>query len=321
MGTFWLWTSFSAGILLLLAIELIFEARRSGPVRLAEAAIWSALWVLLSVLFGAFLWSSHGSGPGIEFFTGYIVEKSLSLDNLLVFVILFRQFSVPPASQQRVLLWGVLGALLMRGLLIAAGAALLTKFHWMLQLFGAFLLVAGIHLFLQRGPAPPAARNPVLRLARRIFPITESFHGRKFFFRRDSRLFATPLLLVLVAIETADLLFAADSVPAVFGVTRDPFLVFSSNACAVLGLRSLYFLLSGILPRLRYLSAGLSCVLLFIGARMIAAPWFAIPVTLSLVVIAAILSLTIALSLAAGPASAAPSAAPISNPGSGDPRP
>jgi tellurite resistance protein TerC len=301
VGTFWLWTIFSAGILLLLAFELILEARRAGPVLLREAAFWSFFWVAISLAFGAFLWSRHGSTTGLEFFTGYIVEKSLSLDNLFIFVILFRQFSVPAESEQHVLLWGVLGALLMRAALIATGAALVAEFHWTLQIFGVFLLAASVHMLLRKGPAPSPSRNPILRLARRIFPISESFHGRHFFVRGDEGLSATPLLLVLIAVETADLVFAFDSVPAVFGITHDPFIVFSSNACAVLGLRSLYFLLAGILPRLRYLSSGLSFILLFIGARMTAAPWLAIPTHISLIVIAVILTITIIASLYGSP--------------------
>jgi tellurite resistance protein TerC len=274
VGTFWLWTIFSAGILLLLAFELILEARRTGAVLLHEAASWSFFWVAISLAFGAFLWSRHGSAT-----------------------ILFRQFSVPAESEQHVLLWGVLGALLMRAALIAAGAALVAEFRWTLQIFGVFLLAAGVHMLLQNGPALSPSRNPLLRLARRIFPISESFHGKHFFVRGDKGLSATPLLLVLIAIETADLVFAFDSVPAVFGITHDPFIVFSSNACAVLGLRSLYFLLAGILPRLRYLSSGLSFVLLFVGARMTAAPWLAIPTHISLIVIAVIFTITIIASL------------------------
>jgi tellurite resistance protein TerC len=305
VATLWLWTIFSAGILLLLAFELILEARRPVSVPLREAALWSFFWVFISLAFGAFLWWKNGSGSGLEFFTGYIVEKSLSLDNLFIFVILFRQFSVPAESQRHVLLWGVVGALLMRAALIGAGAALVAEFHWTLQIFGVFLLAAGVHMLLQKNPAPSPAHNPMLRLARRLFPVSESFHGKRFFVRGDKGLSATPLLLVLIAVETADLVFAVDSIPAVFGITHDPFIVFSSNACAVLGLRSLYFLLAGILPRLRYLTSGLSFVLLFIGVRMISLPWLTIPTHNSLIVIAVILTLTIIASLYGSPRSSA----------------
>lgn len=297
MAHFWLWAGFSLALLLLLAVEFAREERSPHEVSLREAAVWSTLWISLSLSFNLFLWHDLGSGPALEFFTGYLIEKSLSLDNLFVILLLFRYFAVEPRFQQRVLLWGVLGALLMRGAMIAAGAALIHRFEWMLEVFGAFLLFAGFHMLRQKSAGPHPERNPLLRLARRVLPITSDYHGKRFFVLEAGARMATPLLLVLIAVEAADLIFALDSIPAIFGITRDPFIVFSSNACALLGLRSLYFLLAGLLPRLRYLVTGLACVLMFIGAKMLVARWLAIATPVSLVVVAVILAVTLAASL------------------------
>jgi tellurite resistance protein TerC len=292
-----LWAGFSLAILVLLAIEFAREERSPHEVSLREAALWSSLWISLSLIFNLFLWRAYGSGPAVEFFTGYLIEKSLSLDNLFVILLLFRYFAVETRYQKRVLLWGVLGALLLRAAMIAAGAALIQRFEWMLEVFGGFLLIAGFHMLLQKSHGPHPERNPALRLARRLLPVTSEYHGEHFFVREAGAWMATPLLLVLIAVEGADLIFALDSIPAIFGITRDPFIVFSSNACALLGLRSLYFLLAGLLPRLRYLVTGLACVLMFIGGKMLVARWLAISTPVSLAVVAGLLAITLAASL------------------------
>lgn len=292
-----LWGCFSTAILLLLAMEFARGERSPHEVSLREAALWSGFWIGLSLIFNLFLWRASGSGPALDFLAAYLIEKSLSLDNLLVILLLFRYFAVEARYQQRVLLWGVLGALLLRAAMIAVGAALLHRFEWMLEVFGAFLLFTGFHMLLRKSAAPHPERNPLLRLVRGLLPVTCEYRGRRFFVREAGTWMATPLLLVLIAIEVADLLFAADSIPAILGITRNPFIVFTSNACAVLGLRSLYFLLAGLLPRLSYLSAGLACVLMFIGAKMLVARWLAIGTLVSLAVVAAILAITLAASL------------------------
>ena len=293
-----LWLGFFAGILLLLGMDLGLSGRRGRDVSFGEAAAWSAIWVAASLGFNLFLWLRYGAAPALEFFTGYLIEKSLSLDNLLLFVLLFRYFAVEPRYQHRVLYWGVFGALAMRGGMIGAGVLLIERFHWMFELLGAFLVFAGLRmLFRKSGEAHPE-QNSVFRWARKFLPFTESYEGSRFFVRAQGVWRATPLLLVLLGVEAFDLIFALDSIPAVLGITRDPFIVFSSNACAVLGLRSLYFLLAGALPRFRYLGTGISLILLFIGVKMLGARWMPISTPISLLVVAAIVAGSIGASLA-----------------------
>jgi tellurite resistance protein TerC len=292
------WVLFNLAVLLLLAMDLGLFHRRARAVSLGEAAAWSAFWIAASVGFGAWLWRHYGPTPGLEFFTGYVIEKSLSLDNLFVFALLFRYFVVEPRHQYRVLYWGILGALMMRAALIGAGVALVRQFHWVLYFFGAFLVFAGIRMLRQKDHFH-LEENRVLRWARKYLPLTDGYVGQRFFVRREGLWLATPLLLVLLVMETADLTFALDSIPAVFSITRDPFIVYTSNVCAILGLRALYFLLAGVVMRLRYLDTGLSLLLLFVGGKMLVEPWMKIPTHVALVVVAIVLAASILLSLAA----------------------
>jgi tellurite resistance protein TerC len=291
------WMTFIAVILVMLALDLGVFHRHSHKVTFREAAIWSAVWIGLAMAFNGLLYWWEGPKPALEFFTGYLVEKSLSVDNIFVFVLLFTYFRVPEQYQHRVLFWGVVGALVMRAVLIAVGAALLSKFHWVLYLFGAFLVLTAVKLLWLKGREFDPRDNPVLRLFRRFHPVTEEYHGERFFMVRDGVRYATPLFLVLLMVETTDLIFAVDSIPAVFGITRDPFIVFTSNVFAILGLRSLYFLLAGVIDRFHHLQTGLAFVLAFIGVKMLLADVYKVPVGVSLGVIAAVLGASVVLSL------------------------
>lgn len=293
----WLWISFVAFILVMLALDLGVFHRHAHAVSLREAAIWSAVWIGLALLFNAVLFLWQGTGVALEFFTAYLIEKSLSVDNIFIFVVIFSAFGVPAAYQHRVLFWGILGALVMRGMLIALGLTLLSLFEWVLYLFGAFLIFTGIRLAFRREQTVDPDRNPLVRLARRFLPVTQDYDGSRFFLRQYGRLMATPLLLVLLLIESSDLLFALDSIPAVLAITVDPFIVYTSNVFAILGLRALYFLLAGSVQRFRYLNIGLAAILAFVGAKMLLHDLVHMPVGFSLSGIAAILLVTIAASL------------------------
>ncbi len=303
----WHWLGFIVFVVAFIALDLGAFHRRPRAVKIPEAAAWSAAWFGLAVLFAAGLWRGRGRDVAEQFFTGYVIELSLSLDNLLVIALIFAAFQVPREYQHRVLIWGILGALAMRGAMIAGGAALIQRFEWVLYCFGAFLVFAGVKMVLEKKDAVDPEKNLVLRLARKLFPVTPGFDGQHFFSRLNGRLALTPLALVLLVVETSDLLFAVDSVPAVFSVTRQAFIVFTSNVFAVLGLRSLYFLLAGALGYFRYLKIGLSVVLVFIGVKMLLDPhespprWFQVevPTGVSLLTVAAILALAIALSVTA----------------------
>jgi tellurite resistance protein TerC len=299
MGTPALWFGFNACVLALLALDLGIFHRHAREVSWREAAAWSAFWVALSLGFNLWILRAYGSTPATEFFTGYLVEKSLSLDNIFVFLLVFRSFGIEPRFQHRVLFWGVLGALVMRGALIGVGVALVTRFTWILVALGAFLVVAGVRMLFRRHLEIHPERNPVLRWARAIFPVAQGETGGRFWVRENGRRAVTTLFLALLVIEGADLIFALDSVPAVFGITRDPFLVYTSNVCAILGLRAFYFLLAGALPFFRYINAGISAVLIFIGAKMIAEPWLRVSTRVSLAIVAALLGAAIAASLLA----------------------
>ncbi len=299
MGTPALWFGFNACVLALLALDLGIFHRRARAVSLREAAAWSALWVTISLGFNLWIWLAHGPAPAAEFFTGYLVEKSLSLDNLFVFLLVFRAFGVESRFQHRVLFWGVLGALVMRGTLIGIGVVLVSRFSWILVALGAFLVVAGVRMLFRGQPEIHPERNPVLRWARVLFPIAHGDTGQRFWVRENGRRAVTTLFLALVVLEGADLVFALDSVPAIFGITRDPFLVYTSNVCAILGLRAFYFLLAGVLPFFRYINAGISAVLIFVGGKMIAEPWLRVPTRVSLAVVAALLAASVAASLLA----------------------
>jgi tellurite resistance protein TerC len=262
-----------------------------------RAALASSLgWVVLSLACGAAIWAGRGPAAGVQFLTGYLVEYSLSADNVFIFVLIFAYFQVAPNLQPRVLTWGVLGAMVLRGAMIGAGALLLARFHWILYLFGIFLLVTGLRMLFQRDRKTEIESNPVVRFCRAILPIARQAQGGRFFAREEGRLCLTPLGLVVIVVECVDLLFAVDSVPAVFAITQDAFIVYSSNICAILGLRSLYFLLAGAVPHLRYLKTGLAVILTFIGAKMLAAPFLVITNGWSLAIVAGVLAIAVAAS-------------------------
>ncbi|MFL6291433.1 MAG: TerC family protein [Thermoanaerobaculia bacterium] len=293
----WLWIGFNAFILAMLALDLGVFHRKSHEISVKEATAWSAVWIALALLFNAGIWYFRGPEAGIQFFTGYLIEKSLSVDNIFVIALIFSFFAVPRLYQHRVLFWGILGALVLRAVFIVAGAALLARFHWILYVFGAFLLFTGIRMALHRNEKIHPEHNPVLKLVRRLIPVTNDYREGHFFVRQAGKLLATPLFLVLVLVETTDLIFAVDSIPAIFAVTEDPFLVYTSNIFAILGLRSLYFLLAGVMDKFVYLKLGLSAILVFVGAKMLLTEVYKIPATVSLVAVLSMLAVAIAASL------------------------
>jgi tellurite resistance protein TerC len=296
MGTWPLWIAFNAGVALFLLLDLGMFHRHAHVIALREAAIESAGWVTLSLGFGAWILFSHGRGPGLEFFTGYVIEKSLSLDNVFVFLLIFQYFRVDPRYQHRLLFWGVLGALVLRGAMIAVGAALIARFEWILYLFGAFLMYSGFKLFGADHAVHPE-KNPLVRWSQKHLPISATQTTQKLMVRQGGQWLFTPLFLVVIVLETTDLVLAVDSIPAVFGVTRDPFIVYSSNVCAILGLRALYFLLAGILQYFQYLDEGLAITVMFIGAKMLANPWVHISTGLSLAIVGGIICFSILISV------------------------
>jgi len=296
MGTWQLWIAFNAGVALLLLLDLGLLHRRAHAISLREAAIESVAWVALSLGFGAWIFLSHGRGPGLEFFTGYVVEKSLSLDNVFVFLLVFQFFRVDPRYQHRLLFWGVLGALLLRGAMIGAGAALLGRFDWITYLLGAFLVYSGFQLFGADHAVHPE-KNPLVRWARKVLPMSDAKPTGALFIRQNGGLLFTSFFLVVIVLETTDLILAVDSIAAVFGVTRDPFIVYSSNVCAILGLRALYFLLAGILQYFQFLDEGLAITVMFIGGKMLADPWVHISTGLSLGIVGGIIAFSILLSV------------------------
>jgi tellurite resistance protein TerC len=297
----WLWIGFNAFVLAMLAVDLFVFHKDAHEVPLREAAAWSVVWIALAVLFGAGVYQWMGREAGLEYFAGYLIEKALSVDNIFVFVLIFGFFRVPREYQHRVLFWGILGALLMRGAMIAAGAYLIAQFHWVMYLFGAFLVFTGIRMATSVEHDIEPASNPAIRLVRRLIPVTPDYVGRRFFVREGvggaSRLFATPLFVVLVLVETTDLIFAVDSIPAIFAVTEQPFIVYSSNVFAILGLRALYFLIADVIHRFHYLKSGLALVLVFVGAKMLIADVYTIPIGISLAVIVSMLAMAVAGSL------------------------
>jgi tellurite resistance protein TerC len=301
MGTSLLWVGFNLFVLLSLALDLGVFHRKAHKLSIREAVLWSAVWIALALSFGYFIWHWHGAQRGLEFFTGYVIEKALSVDNLFVFLVIFRAFQVDDTVQHRILEWGILGALVMRGIMIAAGAALINRFDWIIPVFGIFLVYTGAHMLWKRDKQVHYEKNPIFRFASTHLRVSKSYHGSKFFVRHAGQLLATPLLLVLIVIEITDVTFAVDSIPAIFGITRDPFIVYTSNVFAILGLRALYFLLADLLEYLRYLGIGLALVLIFVGVKMVLDVWWHISVGLSLAVVGTILLLTTILSLWAGP--------------------
>lgn len=303
MNSIYGWVGFNVVVLAILALDLGVLHRRSEKVTLKQAAIWSAVWVGLSLCFALAVYLTMGRQSGLEFLTGYLIEYALSVDNIFVFVLIFTYFNVPEKYQHRVLFWGIIGALVLRGVMIVAGSALVTRFAWTLYVFGAFLVITGIRMALQKDEtAYNPERDPVLRIARKIVPVTSEYHGKNFFVRLQrpdgtTHLAATPLFIVLLIVDTTDVVFATDSIPAIFAVTRDPFIVYTSNICAVLGLRQLYFLLAGIVDKFAYLKLGLSAVLVFIGAKMLIEPFLHIPIGISLGVVALVLVTSIVASI------------------------
>jgi TerC family integral membrane protein len=296
-GTIWLWAGFNLFVLAMLALDLGVFHRKAHAVSLKEASIWSVVWITLAMVFNAGLYFFAGPDPALQFFTGYLIEKSLSVDNIFVFVLLFTFFKVPALYQHRVLFWGVLGALVMRGMLIGLGVVLLETFHWIIYLFGAFLIFTGIRMAFHKETELHPERNPLLRLVRRIVPVTHDYERDRFIVRRAGQVLVTPLLLVLLVIETTDLIFAVDSIPAVLSVTSDPFLVYTSNIFAILGLRSLYFVFANVMGRFSYLKLGLAVVLSYVGVKMVLADMYHIPTALSLAVIAVVLAVAVVASI------------------------
>jgi tellurite resistance protein TerC len=298
------WIGFTVFVLAMLALDLGVFHRKSHQVGLKEALTWSAVWIGLALLFNAGVFYWHGSEKALQFFTGYVVELSLSVDNLFVFLLVFGYFKVPAQYRHKVLFWGIVGALVMRAIFIAAGVTLIVKFHWIIYIFGALLIFSGLKMALQKDKQVHPERNPVLKLFRRFMPVTPEFRGNLFFVRENGRLHASPLFVVLLILETTDLVFAVDSVPAVLAITPDPFIVFTSNVFAILGLRSMFFALEGVMNRFHHLHYGLSAVLVFVGGKMLVSGYYHIPTWISLAVIIGILSASILASLRSRPKAA-----------------
>ena len=293
-----LWVTFNLIIILMLVLDLGVLSRKPHVVSTKEAAAWSASWISASLVFNWLVHSWFGAEKALEFFTGYVIEKSLSVDNMFVFVLIFSYFNIAPIWQPRVLKWGIIGALLLRAILIFAGAAVLEAFHWMIYIFGAVLILTGLRMMMQREAHVAPEKNPAVRLFRRIMPVTNELHNEKFFVRLSGIRYATPLLLALIVVESTDLIFALDSIPAIFAITTDTFIVYTSNIFAILGLRALYFLLSGMMRLFTYLKEGLAIILLFVGAKMIMSDIYEIPIVLSLAVVLGILAVSILISWA-----------------------
>lgn len=285
IGNPWTWTAFLGLVFVMLALDLGIFHRRDHEIRMREALIWSAVWIALSLAFTAWIWLANGAEHALMFLTGYFLEKAMSVDNLFVFLVIFTYFAVPKDLQHRVLFWGVLGALAMRAAFIFLGLALIQAFSWVVLVLGVLLLVTGIKMLRHESVEVEPERNPVLRLFRRLVPTTGGYHGHHFTVVQDGRRMATPLALVLVVIETTDLAFAIDSIPAIIGITQDPFLVFTSNIFAILGLRSLYFVLAGVMDKFRLLGKGLGLTLVFIGIKMLVHDYYDVPTWVSLAAI------------------------------------
>ncbi len=295
----WFWIAFHLGVFAVLAVDLIGFNRKAHVVTIKEASIWSVVWVALSLGFNLLVWNLKGAEAAVDFFTGYVIEYSLSVDNIFVFVLIFTYFQVRRKYQHRVLVWGIIGALIMRGLMIWLGVALVDRFHWILYIFGAFLLVTGARMLTSHGEEIDLESNFVLRLCRRWTRVTPEYHEQKFIVKKNGLWMLTPLALVLIVIDIMDLIFAVDSIPAVFAITQDEFIIYTSNICAILGLRSLYFVLAHVIDRFIYLKTGLALVLGFVGFKMICARFLHIPNWASLAVIITTLAITIFLSMRA----------------------
>ena len=291
------WIGFNVFVLLMLALDLGVFNRKAHEVSIREAMIWTGVWVTLAMCFNGLIYYWQGKVKALEFFTGYVIEKALSVDNIFVFVLIFSYFKIPAIHQHKILFWGIIGALIMRAAFIFAGVALLEKFHWTIYVFGAILIYTGYKMLTQKEIIIEPEKNPLIKLFRRVMPVTNELHGGKFFVKQDGKRFATPLFLVLVLIETTDLIFAADSIPAILAITQDHFIVYTSNVFAILGLRSLYFALAGMMDKFRYLSKGLALILIFVGLKMLLVDFYKLPIQIALLVILIILIFSIAASL------------------------
>jgi tellurite resistance protein TerC len=287
-----LWGSFSLFVIGMLALDLGVFHRKSHSVSVKEALTWTAVWIALAMLFNLFVYYYFEKEEALEFFTAYVVEKSLSIDNIFVIIMIFSYFRVPDAYQHKVLFWGIFGALVMRLIFIFAGIELIHKFHWLIFVFGGFLIVTGARMIFGEDKPMDPEKNPIVKLVRKMFPVTESFEGDKFFVRRDHKLWATPLFIVVMLIEATDLIFAVDSIPAIISISENPFIVYTSNVFAILGLRSLYFALAGIEKYFTYLKYGLATILVFVGIKMVIADFYKIPVEISLIIISFLLAIS-----------------------------
>ncbi len=309
----WVWALFAVGVLAVLLVDLLVFHRRAHEVRLREAGLWTAIWLALAIGFAGVVWAWQGGEAATEYLTGYVIERSLSIDNIFVLAVIFGYFAVPPQYRHRALLWGVVGALVLRAGFIAGGAVVLDRFAWAAYVLGAFLIATGLRLAARDVEARPD-RNLVLRALRRVVPMTRRYHGQRFFLRRERRYLATPMLAVIVAVATTDVAFAADSVPAIFAVTENTFLVFAANAFSVLGMLALYFLLEAMIGRFRYLRPALATILVFVGAKMAIGDVYHVPVAVSLAVILSILAAATAGSILTDRRSGGSSQTPVSRP-------
>ena len=292
------WIYFLGFVLIMLALDLGVFHRKSHEVKIKEALIWSAVWISLALIFNYGIYIFMGKEKAIEFLTGYVIEKSLSIDNLFVFIMLFTYFNVDTKYQHKILFWGILGALVMRAIFIFAGVALISKFHWIIYVFGAILIYTGVKMLFHKDEKIEPDKNPLVRLFKKFFPVTEETHGGKFFVKMKGRRFATPLFVVLLIVEFTDLIFAVDSIPAILAITNDTFIIFTSNVFAILGLRALYFALAGITKYFYYLKYGLSAILVFVGVKMVIVDFYKVPILYSLMVITGILLTSVLLSVA-----------------------
>jgi tellurite resistance protein TerC len=293
----WFWVGFNLFVLLMLALDLGVFHRKSHEVSVKEALIWSGVWIFLALCFNVFIYFQFSEKWALDFFTGYLIEKALSVDNIFVFVLIFSFFQIPAKYQHKVLFWGIIGALIMRIIFIFAGVALLDKFHWLIYIFGAFLFYTGIKMLTDKGNKFDPEKNPLFKFIRKFIPITSEFHGDKFFVKEQGKKFATPLFLSLLVVEITDVIFAVDSIPAILAITQEQFIVYTSNVFAILGLRSLYFALAGIIERFKYLSVGLAVILMFVGIKMVSVDIYKIPIEISLITIVLILTASIGFSL------------------------
>lgn len=292
-----LWVVFNIFIVTMLIVDLMVFNRKPHEISIRESLVWTAIWIILAVIFGIGLYYFMSPEASLEYFTGYLIEKSLSVDNIFVFLLIFTYFGVEPKYQHRVLFWGIFGALVFRLLFILIGVALIEKFHWVIYIFGAFLIFTGIKLGLEKDKEIQPEKNPVLKLVRRYIPVTKHYHGQNFFIKRGNRYIATPMFVVLVVIETTDIVFALDSIPAIMAITRDTFIIYSANAFAILGLRALYFALSGVMRLFHYLHYGLAFILVYIGIKMMLEGIYQIPTAITLGIIIATLTISVILSI------------------------